>query len=248
MKFKLLLSSENKFNANQTSSNFENYLYATFAKPFKMRLISASIPLTYYNVNNTNNKIYLDENPATATLTLTNGVYNTSTLASHLKTVLDAGSPGGKTYTVSYNNTTNSYLISVNSGTFRFRFNSNNANSAYKLLGFPRSDGTYASSQTSSFQPQLNLTSVICLRSNELSSRLIRRNIINQNYGNILYMFPVTNALGEVLTYYNNFEEWLDIDGSNMNKIDISLTDLSGNILDLRGIDTFFEFEIETIN
>lgn len=245
MKFKIVFSSENKFQSTQTGANFENILFTSFNNASKLRLVSASIPITYYGVNSTNNIIYFNENiGANATATITSGNYTPSTLGSHLATILTAASPNARTYTVTYSTITNAFTITVSAGTFRFSFGTNTAMSAFRVLGFNQVDGVLSASQTSPNQPQLNLTSVMCLRSSELAGRLIKSNVSNQMSDNVLYIMPVTVALGELLTYYNQDSDYYEIDMKNCNKFDLMLTDLSGNILDLRGLNTYFEFEL----
>lgn len=247
MKFKLILSSTNKKD-NETTANFTNTLSANFNSAYKLRLVSCAIPLTYYNVNNTNNKIYFVEHPNShAVATLTNGYYTTNTLATHVASVMSAASPNTYTYTCSYNTTSNAFIISVSASTFKLEFNDSKINSAYKLLGFNKSDTNTASSHTSVYQPMLNLTNVICVRSSELSSRLIRSNIINQMYDNILQIIPINVAIGELLYYNNPNDDFFEIDAKNLNKIDLFLTDIEGNQLDLRGVDCHFEFEIISV-
>lgn len=245
MKFKIVFSSENKFQPTQTGTNFENMLFTTFNNASKLRLVSASIPITYYSVNSTNNVIYFNENiGANATANITAGSYTTTSLATVIGTVMTAASPNGRTYTVTYSNTLNAFTITVSAGTFRFSFGTNVTNSAFRVLGFNNTDGVLALTQTSPNQPQLNLTSVICLRSAELAGRLIKSNVSNQINDNVLYIMPVTVALGDLLTYYNQDSDYYEIDMKNCNKFDIMLTDLSGNILDIRGLNTYFEFEL----
>lgn len=245
MKFKIVFSSENRALTSQTGANFENVLTTSFQNASKFRLVSASIPITYYGINATNNIIYFNENiGANATATITPGNYTPSTLGSHIASIMTTASPNARTYTVTYSTITNAFTISVSAGTFRFSFGTNTSNSAYKVFGFRAVDLALAASQTSTNQPQLNLTSVICLRSSEIAARLIKSNVSNQINDNILYVMPVTVALGELLTYYNQDSDYYNINMKNCNKFDILLTDLSGNILDLRGLDTYFEFEL----
>lgn len=82
-----------------------------------------------------NDKINFDEGGAELTATLTAGTYNGQTLATEVKTQLDAA---GGTYTVSYTETTGKFTIARAAGNFTLRWNTgtNKAVDASGLLGF----------------------------------------------------------------------------------------------------------------
>jgi len=71
-------------------------------------------------VVDTNDKLDFDEGAAEIVATITAGVYNADTLATEIKTQLDAG--GALTYTVVYSDETNKFTISA-SGNFTIRWN-----------------------------------------------------------------------------------------------------------------------------
>lgn len=96
-----------------------------------------------------NDKIDFDEGGAELTATLTAGTYNGQTLATEVKTQLDAA---GGTYTVSYSETTGKFTIVRSAGNFTLRWNTgtHKAVDASGLLGFSDAandtgDSTYTS-------------------------------------------------------------------------------------------------------
>lgn len=83
----------------------------------------------------TNKYIDFDEGGAELTATITPGSYNGTTLATEVKTQLDAA---GGTYTVTYSETTGKFTIARAAGNFTLRWQSgtNTANTAGTTLGF----------------------------------------------------------------------------------------------------------------
>lgn len=245
MKFKLLVSSLNKALSSETSSNFHVNLAANFNDVTRLRLNNCVIPITYYPINSNNNIIYFNEDAgANATATITPGSYTPSALASHIGTIMTAASPNARTYTATYSTTLNAFVITVSAGTFRFRFASGTTSTARKVLGFTAVDGVLSASQTSPNQPQLNLTSVIYIRSRAIGSSMIRAGIVNGMYDNIVCSVPVNVALGDINAFQNPVEEWYEVDANNLQDFDLSLYDENGFLIDLRGCETFYEFDV----
>ncbi len=114
---------------------------------------------SFYNVNNTNNKIYFQENSGSILIaTLENGYYNTSNIVSNIHTQLEA--IGTHNYTVTLSSTTNKLTIVPNTGTVKFWFATYTENSAKDILGFT-GDTISASSLTSDIP--IDLTDTLSL-------------------------------------------------------------------------------------
>ena len=69
----------------------------------RLRLAYASIPISWYNINSTNNKIYFQENSIATNIiaTIPVGNYNITTFTTAISTAMNAVSTGGayNTYT-----------------------------------------------------------------------------------------------------------------------------------------------------
>ena len=86
----------------------------------QISVIHAEIPISFYVINSTNNKLYIN-----ATLyTLTNGNYNATTFKTMLLGILPAG------YALNLNTTTGIFTLSYTSN-----FTINNNSTCYKILG-----------------------------------------------------------------------------------------------------------------
>lgn len=102
-----------------------------------MTLRDIILPLTYYNINDSNNTVLLKEGAGSWNLvTLTKGNYTSSQFASEVATQLDA--IGAGTYTVSISSITGKMTISVAGGaaTFSIAFTTGNRQTE-KIWGVP---------------------------------------------------------------------------------------------------------------
>jgi len=82
-----------------------------------------------------NNKIDFDEGGAELTATLTASTYDADTLATEIKTQMDAA--GGLTYTVSYSDSTNKFTISAGANfTLKWSTGTNASDSVADTIGF----------------------------------------------------------------------------------------------------------------
>ncbi|MDR3478841.1 MAG: hypothetical protein P4M14_12525 [Gammaproteobacteria bacterium] len=111
-------------------------------------LKSITLPVTYYNVNNTNNTIYWTDTGGACTCQIPIGFYNTySTFASAVATAMTANGVGTVTCTAS--SLTNCLTV-ANTVAFQFTFGTNTRNSAATLMGFNGDSPTSVATQVAS--------------------------------------------------------------------------------------------------
>src|SRR5215216_1841613 len=121
-----------------SSSNFK----INFSPPLDifnkkiLKLLSYTIFGSQYNINNSCNQLILNDGSNDKLITLTNGYYSASDLASELQNELNNNS--SLIFTVSYNVITKKLTFQA-SGSFILKFNIKN--SIYKLVGATESDG-----------------------------------------------------------------------------------------------------------
>ena len=233
-------------NTSESTSSFSVNIQSHQIYPKGLRLNTASIPFTWYPVNSINNKIYFNEDAgATLTAVLTPGNYTYATLATEIKTRMDAASTATKTYTVTYDATLNKFTIAISSGLVSFKFLTNTANSAYKVLGASLLDTTGALSYAFPNFPQLNSNSQIFIRSNALTGILKSGNMINGKVSNCLEVINVNADQGYYVYWENAVEKMYETMGPLPQNIDISITDFQGNNIDLRNVDCGLELLLE---
>jgi len=229
----ILIDSRNRQGTSSTSQSFtlglQETLYGTY------ELVSFSMSNNLYNVvSGENDKLYLNHSTeGNKTITLTPGKYEGSTLATMLKTVMDAGMSGGITFTVSYSSTTGKITFTPSAGTFKFTFSTNTSASCRKIIGKNEVDDTTASAQTSDNPIELRLHDNIAIKVAQDSNQHIT--LLNGLEASI--MIPIDNNVSfnsGVIQYQRNkgFNQYLTF-GSTITYIDITVYSQDGDALPL---------------
>lgn len=203
----------------------------------KLKIQNFMMPLSYYNINNTNNTISFNDGVARVA-TLTSGVYNITQLIQNLKIVMDGVST--LVFTITYN----SILQKVNiSSTSNFSINFTSLSSDLPiLLGFNRANYTGASSYLSDNVININrIYSQVNLFSNSLSVHNQQVYSSNPQDGNLICR--INNSIykpGEYLYYSNDDNsqnELMNNNSSGLEHIDIQILDVDNKIIDFNGVD-----------
>jgi len=92
---------------------------ADFNKYDRITILQANIPISYYVVQAGFNTFVLDENGSQVTLTVPEGNYNMNSFSIVVLALLNAGSPNGYTYTMTYSNN----FTQTNTGKYTFTVN-----------------------------------------------------------------------------------------------------------------------------
>lgn len=159
--------------ADRTSGTSSSNFTITFPYDIEfaeVRLVSARIPHTWYNVNDGNNHIDFDEGGGELNATVTAGQYTTTQLAAAVKTALEAA--GALTYTVTFDTSTTFKTTIAATGNFSLLFGSgtNKANDLAAVLGFSATDTTSAASAVSDGVYNLNNIGYILIQSDTLGT------------------------------------------------------------------------------
>lgn len=124
------------------SSSNTNYPVSNIAHQFRSKEWRSNATGNFV-VDATNNKINFNEGAAELTSTITSGTYTSTTLATEIKTQLEAA--GAATFTVTFSSTTGKWTIVSNGATFQL-LNNTGTNQAVSLLkvalGFANTDRT----------------------------------------------------------------------------------------------------------
>ena len=113
-------------------------------KQYFVRLEDIEFPLSFYNINDSNNTLRVQEDDGAASydaalvITVSNGNYTISELITELETQLDAGTGRSNAYTISYNSISNKILFSFTGATSNnVRIDSvANGSTLNEILGF----------------------------------------------------------------------------------------------------------------
>ena len=102
-----------------------------------MSLDSLSVPMVFYNVDNTTNLFrFVEDGINRGILVFPIGNYTMKSIASQLATLLNNNSPGGRTYTVDYGSFKNDLTITVSPATVSFTIAFDVQSACFTQLGF----------------------------------------------------------------------------------------------------------------
>lgn len=193
-----------KISSINRSSGSINDFNITFNYPLPegyYQLKNTIIPNSIYVVNDTNNKIYFNENGSgsDSTATLTNGNYTTATLATEIGTQMTAVTAFARTYTATYSSVTNKFTITVSASTFKMRMGTNTTNSARYITGYNADDATYISSHTSDVM--VNLTNNVYSCNIIIQSQSVTNYLYDNSNTLFTFSVPITTTFGDISVY-----------------------------------------------
>lgn len=228
---------------DQTGSNYGSFVVKlnTNIRLKKVEFVSLQMPVSWYNINSTNNTIvFKDTTGVTCTATLTIQNYSASQLATAIATQMSATTTHG-VYACSYNAQTNKFTINETSGptNFQLLFSSGGLSQPLNLIGFTATDLTGAATYTSQNGANMNYPTSVYISSGALASFLdppIWRNLGNSS---IIVSLPVNATFGNVINYVNHSEEiGVDIPGNgcSVNNIDFQILYPNGQQINLNGV------------
>lgn len=191
-------ASNNKFKLDESISGIYKLLSFTFTN-------------NIFNINDTNNKVYWNENSIDKISTLTNGFYEATDLNSHISTILNQDGSG--TITSSFNDINSKFTI-TNTLNMYFTFGSNTTNSASKLLGFNDTDGSASTSITSDNCIDLNTYKNIWIDLTQNNNR----NINGIDYFNTSLFITGLGNYGEIMRYIKNdyFDQYIKLQNTKL--------------------------------
>lgn len=224
-----------KYNNGSALSDIEvNFPNLTFkdkvVREISLSVTHAEIPNSFYLVNSTNNKLVINS----STYTITQGNYNAISFQTAISSFLT-----GLGISISFSIITNKYTL-----TSATSFTIQTTSTCQRFLGV----GSVALSGTSVTSP--NVCNFL-----PLSRLLIRSNAFGtQNFNgkdgstNLILSVQNSSASGSLILWNNYSLLKYDITHvDNLNVIDLSITDDTGNLLDFNGCDWFMTFRIEYV-
>jgi hypothetical protein len=232
---KVFLSS-NAANATSNGGSPSSYTFQiqpliisnTDESQFVIGLESASIPLSFYVINDTNRSFRLDG----VTVAIAQGNYNIYSLLTELNFVLQQyGFPASTTF--GYNANSNRLYITRNTGSSTF---TSVANDAREVLGYQYV--SYASDQEFSEIVNLTYTTGITFRLDNLQTT--NRDASSSGGSTSLARIPITSPAYTILQFFNNQPFYTTLKNKVINQISVSLVDDFGNLLNLNGTPNWF--------
>ena len=226
----LTLTSQQDYNNSGRFNLFENII-AEEDEVLGVSLVSATIPNSFYNLsnNNQNNKIKFKETGDTSfiTLTIPSGSYDILELSSQIKTLLEANSTNGLTYTFTYDEINNTLTIknsnpTVKNTTFDFTIE----NSCRRFLGFKSQEITINSTNGITSSRSVDITDTrnsIYIRLPNLSNSKVLESSSGK-FSNIIAQIPVALSRNTFFIFEPPVEFICELTQKQINSIDINIT------------------------
>ena len=233
------LNSVMLFNLNNILQKQKDILYN------QISISHAQIPVSYYLINNTNNMLFITMLSTGSfsvldpvVIQFVNGNYNASTFSTMLISQLSNYSG----FTLQLNTITGIYTLQHNIYEFRIEKQS----TCQKILGLV-SNTIYTSSYKTIIMPYpANFLGVnrIQIKSNVLQCSNI--DSYSKGRSNVLCTIPVNANQFGLINYINitNFKSFFQ--NTNLDYIDITITDENNNIIDFNSIDVYITIQIDT--
>lgn len=195
----------------------------------------ATIPYSWYNINNNNNTLNYRLNNINYSLTITNGNYNALELRDYLKSNLP--------FEVTFNKIKNKYTFTHTTSDFSFLSSS----TCFKLLGFRKNTtiSSFSKILTSTNCINLIYTPCVCIYSNFNNPNI---NIsASKNNKRLLTSISLDKQPNNLLNYMNK-DLRVDLDTNNLSLIEITICDIEGQPLDLNGVNWAMTFKLDFVD
>lgn len=216
----------------------------------KLSVQHAMLPYSFYNINERNNKIQLQEiivdgNGVPTGDTINNllymayGNYNAYQLANYLGTIF----PGNRT-TVTYSSIYNKFTLINTTYDFRFLYESS---TCQDILGLLNDNYNVSGNKTFTSRKLIDLSPIrcICLATN-LQTGCI--NLNNKNESNILCSIPINNNPFSLIEFKNTNNYKVDLRTNVFSNINIKLIDQDGNLVNLNGMYFNLTLQLDVYN
>ena len=195
-------------------------------------VMSATFPNSWYNLSTylSNNTISFKETGDSSykVITLDEGSYDINELMTEIKSKLEANSTNGLTYTLTYNEITNSVNITHNqTGSYTTNFDFTNSTSCRRMIGFLSGIKNVSSSTTSITSDRaVDVTDTfnsIYIRLPNLSNQKVITSTEGR-YSNIVAHIPVPFSRNTIFTYEPQKPFCMELNQNNISAIDIAIT------------------------
>jgi hypothetical protein len=227
---------------NYSTTNSNSYTIQ-FDKPFKnivsLELLTTELPITQYVVNDYNNKLKIDS----TTITITNGNYTSSELASEIETKIDT-TTGDSNYSVSANDITMKFTISHSSTNFTLDLSVDN--NIAKVIGFNATSQTGALTYTSQNTYDLFGEKYIVMHVNNFASNIVSN---QEKLEGAFAKIPLTQPLYSVEYFnYDKLRAFKEFHPplASLDYLNLEFRTYGGQLYDFNGQDHSLTFLIKT--
>lgn len=223
-----------------TENNFTyNFLWPV-ARPDTVALESIQLFNTQYTINAKCNKFYMTDRGGTQrVITLTNGNYTATSLASHVENAINAVTTD--VYSVSFSANTGKITITNPSGNFSLTFGTNTTNSCAYVLGFDNTNLTGASTYTGQNLVRLS-TKYYLVYADIVSNNTYFANAVDS----VIAYVPNDVVFGDLINYSPTLAKTFKVSVSDISTAKFYVKDDRDQIVDLNGVDWSMNLVVTT--
>jgi len=208
----------------------------------RVSIVDAQIPVSWYLINSTNNKITITVNNISTTYLFPHGNYNVYSFINAWYSVVGNNS----IWNLTFNSTTNKLLFHNYQNT-EYYF-TDLGNSIFPIIGFSNGN-TYSSNVTGDILSNNVINFAGLTKLNIKTSTFTTRNIDSKNKGHTraLASVPVNSSANGIIYYYNNNDYKSIFRNYELSSIGIEILDDFKNYVEFNNIDWTITLQIDVV-
>ena len=197
-------------------------------KLVELSIVDAQIPVSFYNLNYTNNTLNYQISSVNYSITANVGNYNFNSLATELisKFLLN-----GHIFTITINKQNGIMTFATSATNFIFQ-----VSSIFVILGFTNSNKNSTSFSLTADYP-LNLLGITKIKIQSSNLGTYNLDSSNQGYCNTLGIIPVDQPSFGLIIYENKTSSYFALRDNRVDEIDLQLLDQNNYLINFNNID-----------
>jgi len=246
--YKYYVNSANRINQSDTDTNFSYKFVHLQDEDFdRVVLLSASIPKSYYLVPTGQNTMTLQEGVSLVVIPFPVGNYNRNSLAITMKNLLNANSPNGWTYNITFANINQT----VDDGKYYFTVTGNSSQPSFLFGNYMAEQLGFNHNSVNIFNTNQLVSTNVCNLSTETTLYLHSTICTNGTDDNVLQEIY---SNGESSYSYINYQNIIPheyskpLSNNQSDTFSFYLTDEFGNVMDTNGININFTIMVYKTN
>jgi hypothetical protein len=203
----------------------------------QFQLVDAVLPVSFYNINYTNNTLSYQISSVNYTITATPGNYNFNSLASQMISKFLAN---GHTFTITINKQTGIISLATPATSFILQ-----VSSMFSVLGLLLSNHTSSSFSLTADYP-LNLLGITKIKIQSVNLNTYNVDSSNNGNSNNIGLIPVDQPSFGLIVYENKSSSKFLLRDNRVDEIDLQLLDQNNNLINFNNLDWSLTILIET--
>ena len=203
----------------------------------QFQLLDAVLPVSFYNMNYTNNTLNYQISSVNYTITVTPGNYNFNSLATQMIAKFLAN---GHTFTITINKQTGIITLATPATNFILQ-----VSSMFSVIGLLLSTHTSSSFSLTADYP-LNLLGITKIKIQSVNLNTYNLDSSNNGNSNNLGLIPVDQPSFGLIIYENKSSSKFLLRDNRVDEIDLQLVDQNNNLINFNNLDWNLTILIET--